>query len=66
MTPPDVRVPPLDPGALCTLSGAVVRVYAAIWPGELGPIRYRCYRFGERTLHAVATREQLQVIGGGS
>lgn len=61
---PDTRVPPLAPGTLCTLDGAVVRVYARIWPGELWDGKYDCRPVGRTEPRRFATREQLEVCRG--
>lgn len=62
---PDTRVPPIPAGTLCRLDGATVRAYANIWPGEVWDGKYRVIE-RDRKWSSLATREQLQPIGGGS
>lgn len=59
---------PLPAGTICRLGSLVVRAYATIRPGEAWDGTYECYLTGERPSPAsrtTATREQLDVIGGG-
>lgn len=68
MTATDARVPPLPAGTLCRFGALTVRAYADIRVGEEWDGRYTVYLTGEQKSSAsqsTATREQLQVIGGG-
>jgi hypothetical protein len=65
VTTPDA---PIHAGTLCLFGALVVRAYADIRVGEAWDDRYTVYLTGERPSPAsrsYATREQLQVIGGG-
>lgn len=68
MTATDARVPPIPAGTLCRFGALTVRAYANIRVGEEWDGTYTVYLTGERQSSAsrsTATREQLQVIGGG-
>lgn len=68
MTATDSRVPPIPAGTLCRFGALTVRAYANIRVGEEWDGTYTVYLTGERPSSAsrsTATREQLQVIGGG-
>ena len=65
MTTPDA---PMPVGTLCRFGALTVRAYADIRVGEEWDGRYTVYLTGEKPSPAsrsYATREQLQVIGGG-